>query len=141
MKLLTMIVFAVLAIGISMGAGKYNACHQDCCDRSFSNYNTINDTCNIDNTSLIYDDYVACMKICDAPKPTLYDTAVEETKNLTENITNPIVIVHPVQLNSTTATKTAGTTNTSSGSGNSGGLPFCAPAVAFLAIIGLLHKR
>jgi hypothetical protein len=135
-----MIVFAVLAIGISMGAGKYNACHQDCCDRSFSNYNTMNDTCDITSNVLpnIYNNYTYCMSVCDKPEPTLYDTAIEEAKNITENITNPIIIVHPVQLNSTTAT---GTANTSSGSGTSGGLPFCAPAVAFLAIIGLLHRK
>jgi len=193
MKVLTVIVFAVLAIGISMGAGKYNACHQDCCDRSFSNYNTMQDTCDIDSTVLqtiydnytycmetcdspepepsaaenkydachqdccdrsfsqystmsdvcnidpetvapnIYSDYQICMTSCDKPEPTLYDEVRDVAANITPNLTTGSDKPNTTTIKKTNATGTD--------EGASGGTPFCAPAVAFLAIAGLLYKR
>jgi len=66
-----MLVFAILAIGLTMAENRYNACHQDCCDRSFSNYGTMTDICDINLTTVapsISGNYISCMDACDNPK-------------------------------------------------------------------------
>jgi hypothetical protein len=122
---------------------KYNACHQDCCDRSFSQYSTISDVCNIDPETVapnIYSDYQICMTTCDKPVPTLYDEAQDIVENLTTNIT--IVKTGGNELPANNATKTTSGTKTNTTTGTSGSAPLCgAPALAFLVILGLLAKK
>ena len=116
---------------------KYNECHQGCCDKNFANYNTIKDTCDIEATSILYDDYTGCMTVCDKPEPTLYDNAKDVVANITPNITIGSDKPNTTIIKMSDGNKSANATNT----GTSGGAPLCAPALAFLVMIGLYGKR
>jgi hypothetical protein len=144
MKLIAIGVFVILAIGLAAAAGKYNACHQDCCDRSFSNYNTMQDTCDINLDTVvpsIKGNYTACMESCDKPVPTLYD----EVEDVVANITPTDIVAE--KENTTIVTKTntttaSGTQANTTSTGTSGSAPLCAaPALAFLVILGFLARK